>query len=87
MTEKERQAYITLFGLVFCHIRSLAWNGNYTQAGDLADAFHNIPNAVNSGNCSIEFLKRELESYVQKFGMVLDEGGVKFDYVKFLENK
>lgn len=82
--EIEQKQFLSLLGIVLCHVRYLAWLGNCKQAGDLADAFHNIPNVLLSEQSTIEFLKQELQPYHEKYGMVLHEGR-EFDYVKFIK--
>jgi hypothetical protein len=42
-TPKQRELLCDMISAAFVEIRLLCWDGQAEQAGDLADAFHNIP--------------------------------------------
>ncbi|HEY8749295.1 MAG TPA: hypothetical protein VIM11_15030 [Tepidisphaeraceae bacterium] len=51
-------------------IRSLAWTARTEQAGDLADAFHNLPTFLPTDfkNWNRDWFREELSKYQLKHG-------------------
>jgi hypothetical protein len=66
-TETERQKLSRLLYLAFCDLRGLALDGNVRQAKDLAEAFHNIPLLMHTGDFSFTAFREFLERYQQKY--------------------
>jgi len=83
LNDNQREILITILAKAFQEIRRLAWEGKSKQAGDLADAFHNIP-SVLSGEIyrPMDFLKSELKHYQSTYHTEHYPG--KFDYIQFL---
>lgn len=82
LDENKRWILSQIISKAFQEIRLLAWNGKSKQAGDLADAFHNVPSifyGVSYG--TIEFIKSELTHYQSKYHQV--DFPEQFDYIKF----
>ena len=76
-TEPERQSLARLMYLAFCDLRALALNGQTQQAKDLAEAFHNIPLLMHTGDFSFKAFRDFLERYQQKY-----EGQARFNYLQ-----
>jgi hypothetical protein len=49
-TETERQKLSRLMYVAFCDLRALALDGQTQQVKDLAEAFHNIPLLMHTGD-------------------------------------
>jgi len=62
-------------------IRGLGSEGKAQQAADLADAFHNLPVYLWSGEFSLSIFRHFLEEYQQMY----PERRMGFDYVKMLD--
>ena len=56
------------------------WEGKAERAADLADAFHNLPVHLWSEDFSLEFFRKFLAAYREKYPE--DEG---FNYLKMLD--
>ena len=76
-TEAERQNLSRLMYLAFCDLRALTLDGQAQQAKDLAEAFHNIPLLMHTGDFSFKTFRNFLERYQQKY-----EGQTRFDYLR-----
>lgn len=57
LSDAQRQALCVMMYRAFCEIRLLGRNGSATQAGHLADAFHNIPTAMWDGSSNLQQLR------------------------------
>lgn len=66
-TETERQKLSRLMYVAFCDLRALALDGQSQQAKDLAEAFHNIPLLMHTGDFSFKAFRDFLERYQQKY--------------------
>ncbi|MGH7951321.1 MAG: hypothetical protein ACREFE_05310 [Limisphaerales bacterium] len=66
-TEIERQKLSRLMYVAFCDLRALALDGKIQQAKDLAEAFHNIPLLMHTGDFSFKAFQDFLERYQQKY--------------------
>jgi hypothetical protein len=66
-TETERQRLSRLMYIAFCDLRALALDGQIQQAKDLAEAFHNIPLLIYTGDFSFKAFRDFLERYQQKY--------------------
>jgi hypothetical protein len=80
LTEQERQELCKILFNALLEIRMLGWEGKAEQAGDVADAFHNLPIYLWSDKFSLSLFRRFLEEYQQKY-----PGSGGFDYVKMLD--
>jgi aminoglycoside phosphotransferase len=80
LTERERQELCKILFNALLEIRALGNEGKAEQAADVADAFHNLPIFLWSEQFSLNFFRRFLEEYQQKY----QEAG-RFDYVKMLD--
>jgi hypothetical protein len=80
LTEQERQELCTILFNALLEIRMFGWEGKAEQAGDVADAFHNLPIYLWSDKFSLSLFRKFLEEYQQKYPE--SEG---FDYVKMLD--
>jgi hypothetical protein len=68
LSDAQRQALCIMMYRAFCEIRRLGREGSATQAGHLADAFHNIPTAMSDGSFSLQQLRDvDLLSYQQQY--------------------
>ncbi len=79
-SEKQRRELSLMLHDVLVVIRILGWQEKGQQAGDLADAFHNLPVYLNSENFSFEVCRMFLESYYKKY-----PERVPFDFLKRLD--
>ena len=66
-TETERQKLFRLMYVAFCDLRALALDGQTQQPKDLAEAFHNIPLLMHTGDFSFKTFRDFLEHYQQKY--------------------
>jgi hypothetical protein len=66
-TETERQKLSRLMSLAFVDVRALILDGQPQQAKDLAEAFHNIPLLMHTGDFSFKAFRDFLENYQQKY--------------------
>jgi hypothetical protein len=66
-TEIEGQKLSRLMYVAFCDLRALALDGQTHQAKDLAEAFHNIPLLMHTGDFSFKAFRDFLERYQQKY--------------------
>lgn len=83
LDENQRQILSQILTKAFQEIRRLAWEGRLKQAGDLADAFHNIPSAlIVKGYWTSDQFTREFSYYQTKYHK--DKYPGKFDYIGFL---
>lgn len=83
LNENQRGLLTQILARAFQEIRRLAWEGRPKQAGDLADAFHNIPSVLSGKNYRpLDFLKSELKHYQSTY--LTDDYHRKFDYIQFL---
>jgi len=53
--------------MALLEMRAAGWAGKAQQAADLADAFHNLPIGMWHDDFSLEFFRKFLESYRQKY--------------------
>ena len=53
--------------VAFCDLRALALDGQTQQPKDLAEAFHNIPLLMHTGDFSFKTFRDFLEHYQQKY--------------------
>ena len=79
-TERQRQKLCELIYHALLKIRVLGWSGKSEQAADLADAFHNLPVMLWSEDFSLDYFRKYLESYQQKYP---DDKGT--DYLKLVD--
>lgn len=77
LTDAERQRLSRLMYVAFCDLRALAREGRAQQAKDLAEAFHNIPLLMHTGDFSFKAFRDFLERYQQKY-----EGQARFNYLQ-----
>lgn len=83
LSDAQRQALCVMMYRAFCEIRLLGRNGSATQAGHLADAFHNIPTAMWDGSFSLQQLRDvNLLSYQEQYPH--RAGGT--DYVRMMDD-
>jgi hypothetical protein len=66
-TETERQKLSRLMYVAFCDLRALALDGQTQQVKDLAEAFHNVPLLMHTGDFSFKAFRDFLERYQQKY--------------------
>jgi hypothetical protein len=66
-TETERQKLSRMMCLAFVDVRALILDGQPQQAKDLAEAFHNIPLLMHTGDFSFKAFRDFLENYQQKY--------------------
>jgi len=66
-TETERQKLSRLLYLAFVDVSALILVDQPQQAKDLAEAFHNIPLLMHTGDFSFKAFRDFLESYQQKY--------------------
>ena len=66
-TETERQKLFRLMYVAFCDLRALALDGQTQQPKDLAEAFHNIPLLMHTGDFSFKTFRDFLQHYQQKY--------------------
>ena len=68
LTDEQRLELLGMLHRVFQEIRYLAWHGAAKQAGDLADAFHHLPDGMVNPNFDlIEFREAFLVPYEQQY--------------------
>ena len=67
--------------IAFIEIRGLAWNGRAKQAGDLADAFHELPTKMWKKDFSLQFFR---DAFVRQYQRK-HPGGRLFDYVALVD--
>ena len=66
-TETERRKLSRLIYLAFVDVRALILDGQPQQAKDLAEAFHNVPLLMHTGDFSFKAFRGFLGSYQQKY--------------------
>ena len=69
VTERQRELLTQMLHHALVEIRYLCWGNKTEQAGDLADAFHNLPSGMYAAEFSFAWFRGELESYQGKYGM------------------
>ena len=80
LTERQRQQLCQMIYRALLEARVLGWGCRAEQAADLADAFHNLPVMLWSEDFSLDFFRKFLEAYRQKYP---DGGGT--GYLKMLD--
>ncbi len=80
LSELQRQKLCEMIYRALLEVRILGWGGKAEQAADLADAFHNLPTMLWSEDFSLDFFRKFLESYHQKYS---ESGGI--NYLKMLD--
>ena len=80
LTDRERQNLCKLVYRVLVQIRNLGWSKKPEQAAALADAFHNLPVMLWSGDFSLNYFRNFLEEYHREFPDDEDS-----NYLKMLE--
>jgi hypothetical protein len=80
-TERERQELCRMLFWALLEIRGAGLRGEAQRAGDLADAFHELPTYLWSDEFSFSFFRLFLESYQQKYA---EAGG--FNFLAMLDN-
>jgi hypothetical protein len=78
--DRERQELCKMLFHALIEIRNLGWEGKAERAGDLADAFHNLPVYLWSEQFSFGIFRQFLKEYQEKYA-----GSGLFDYVKDLD--
>ena len=66
-TEQERKNLSRLMYLAFCDFRALAREGSNQQARALAEAFHNVPLLMYTGDFSFQAFREFLDHYQSKY--------------------
>lgn len=85
-TEEQRRGLCEMLHRALLEIRILGWRGNGSQAGDLADAFHNLPIHMISQDFDQDLFRHLLEVYQNKYPRPKSSEVNYFDYVAFLDN-
>ena len=67
LTDVQRRKLCQMLHMAMLEMRVSGWIGKAQQAADLADAFHNLPNAMWQEDFSLEFFRKFLVSYHQKY--------------------
>jgi len=67
LTEEQRQKLCQMLYMALLEMRAAGWAGKATQAADLADAFHNLPAGMWQDDFSLDFFRKFLESYRDKY--------------------
>ena len=60
-TEEQRRGLCDMLHRALLEIRILGWSGNASQAGDIADAFHNLPIYMISQDFDLDLFRHFLE--------------------------
>ena len=85
LTDAERRQLCFMLSRALVEMRMLCWEGDADKAGDIADAFHNVPIHLFGETFSFNYFRLCLESYRQRH----PEPG--YDYLtmldKFLEEE
>ena len=82
-TDEQRRRLCEMIAAAFVEIRLLGWEGKAQQAGDLADAFHNVPREMYGwGKWSRHIFRGMLEHYQHKYPT--EESGGR-DYVAMFD--
>ena len=80
-TDAQRQKLCEMIYQAFLEIRTLGGSGKAKQAGDLADAFHNLPIDMWHNDFSLRFFRNAfLEVYQKKYA-----AGMARDYVTMVD--
>lgn len=85
-TEDQRRRLCEMLHRALLEIRILGWGGNASQAGDLADAFHNLPIYMISQDFDVYLFRHFLEVYQNKYPRPQSSEVDYFDYVALLED-
>jgi hypothetical protein len=81
--EKQLEALCDMMRHAFVEIRALCWAGHTERAGDLADAFHNLPHEMyGRGRWDVGTFRQMLQSYQDRHGAV---GTGVYNYVGMLD--
>ena len=67
LTVEQRRKLCQMLFMALLEMRAAGWAGKAQQAADLADAFHNLPIGMWHDDFSLEFFRKFLESYRQKY--------------------
>jgi hypothetical protein len=86
ITEQQQQKLSQMLSKAMIEIRYLAWHDCCQQAGDLADAFENLPYLLRVKALSFSVFQRQLEEYEQKYPrrQNIPEIAVLGDYIEML---
>ena len=81
LTDAQRRKLCEMMYAAFLEIRTLGGSGKAEQAGDLADAFHNLPNDMWHDDFSLKFFRDAfLVGYQKKYPVRMVR-----DYVKMVD--
>ncbi|HVF66358.1 MAG TPA: hypothetical protein VM914_01755 [Pyrinomonadaceae bacterium] len=79
LTDAERRHLCLMLSRALVEMRLCCWEGDAAKAGDIADAFHNVPIHLFGETFSFNYFRLCLESYRHK------HPGPGFDYLSMLD--
>lgn len=80
-TDAQRRMLCEMMHYSYLELRHLGWSGKAEQAGDLADAFHNLPVRMWQDDFSLQFFRDAfLSAYQEKY-----PEGRSHDYVAMVD--
>jgi hypothetical protein len=67
LNDEQKRKLSHMLYMALLEMRSVGLAGKAQQAADLADAFHNLPTGMWLEEFSLDFFRKFLESYRQKY--------------------